>query len=188
MPKNVVGKKERWGVITNDMRMFCGQQVGTYCVCWCRKEHYVALLEQHLQFIDTLTTDDPRDIIFQQENARPHITNFTQEWLKEVAREHGLTIMDWPSNSLDMNPIENLWAHLKLALYRRSYPDTKYLSGSPATIRGILKRRLLEVWWAIGAELLNGLVESMPRRVHALLKMKRWYMDYWCREVHSIDH
>ena len=45
-------------------------------------------------------------------------------------------------------------------------------------IRGILKRRLFEVWWAIGEEVLNELVESMPRHVHALLEAKRWYTEY----------
>ena len=76
-----------------------------------------------------------------------------------------------------MNPIENLWARLKLELHRR-YPDTKYLSGSPAVIRGILKRRLLEVWWAIGEDVLKGLVESIPQHVQALLKANGWYTDY----------
>jgi transposase len=115
-----------------------------------KKEEYVAILEQNLlQFIDALTADGLQDIVFQQDNARPHTANLTREWLQQAAGEHGFIIMEWPPNSPDMNPIENLWAHLKLELHRR-YPDTKYLSGSPAVIRGILKRRLLEVWWAIG--------------------------------------
>lgn len=76
-----------------------------------------------------------------------------------------------------MNPIENLWAHLKLELYRR-YPDTKYLSGSPAIIRQTLKRRLLKVWWDIGENYLKELVESMPQRVRALRKAKVSYTGY----------
>ena len=36
----------------------------------------------------------------------------------------------------------------------------------------VLKHRLLEVWWDIGEEVLNGLVESMPQRMRALLKAK----------------
>jgi hypothetical protein len=75
-----------------------------------------------------------------------------------------------------MNPIENLWAYLKLKLHQR-YPDTKYLSGSSAVIKGISKRQLFEVWWAIGEDILNGLIESMPQRVCALLKAKGWYTD-----------
>ena len=33
--------------------------------------------------------------------------------------EYGFTVMDnWPPYSPDINLIENLWAHLKLELYR----------------------------------------------------------------------
>ena len=109
-----------------------------------KKEEYIAILEQNLlQFIDALRADGLRDIVFQQDNARPHAANMTRDWLRDAGREHGFIVMDWPPNSPDMNPIENLWAHLKLELHRR-YPDTKYLSRSPAVIRGILKRRLFE--------------------------------------------
>jgi hypothetical protein len=85
--------------------------------------------------------------------------------------------MEWPPNSPDINPIENLRAHLKLELHRL-YPDTKCLSGSPAIIRQVLKRRLLKVWWNIGEDVLKGLVESMPQRVRALCKVKGWYTKY----------
>ena len=57
--------------------------------------------------------------------------------------------MNWPPCSPDLNPIENLWAVLKLELHRR-YPDTKYLHGSPDAIKAVLKERLYEVWWDIG--------------------------------------
>ena len=95
----------------------------------------------------------------------------------EAAREHGFTVMDWPPNSPDMNPIENLWAHLKFELHRR-YPDIKYLSESSAIIRGILKHRLLEMWWEIGEKVLNELMKSMPQRVDALVKAEGWYTDF----------
>src|SRR5579859_8086306 len=71
--------------------------------------------------------------------------------------------MVWPPNSPDMNPIEHLWAHLKLELHRR-YPDTKYLRGSPDTIRWTLRARLTEVWWDIGEGVLRGLIDSIECR------------------------
>ena len=69
-------------------------------------------------------------------------------------------MMDWPANSPDMNLIEQLWAHLKLELHRR-YPDTKHLGGSPDHIKSILRERLTEIWWSIGENVLNSLIESI---------------------------
>jgi len=178
--KNVVGKKRDGGISQMIWGCFVGNKLGpiVFIDGTIRKEEYIAILEQNLlDYIDALTADDIQDIVFQQDNARPHTANVTLKWLKEAAEEHGFTIMEWPPNSPYMNPIENLWSHIKLELHWR-YPDTKYLAGSPAVIRQILKRRLLEVWWAIGEDVLNGLVESMPRRVRALLAAKGWYTKY----------
>ena len=110
-----------------------------------KKEQYVAILDQYLlEFIDALEVDDLRDITFQQDNARPHTAYLTRDWLKDAATEHGFTVMEWPAISPDLNPIENLWAWLKLELYWH-YSDTKYLHGSPETVKGILKERLNKV-------------------------------------------
>jgi len=175
-----VGKKRDRELSQMIWGCFVGDKLGSIVFIdgKIKKEEYIDILRKNLlQFIDALTADGLRGIEFQQDNVRPHTAKMTRDWLKDAGREHGFIVMDWPANSPDMNPIENLWAHLKLELHRR-YPDTKYLSGSPAAIRGILKRRLSEVWWAIGEDVLNGLVESMPRRVHALLKAKGWYTKY----------
>ena len=49
--------------------------------------------------------------------------------------------MEWPAYSPDMNPIEELWAHLKVELHRR-YPDMKSLQGTLAVIKQKLQERL----------------------------------------------
>ena len=178
--KNVVGKRQDGGISQMVWGCFMGNKLGpiVFIDGIIRKEEYIAILDQNLlDYIDALITDDIQNVVFQQDNARPHIAKVTRDWLKEATKEHGFTIMEWPPNSPDMNPIENLWSHLKLELHRR-YPDTKYLTGSPAVIRGILKRRLLEVWWAIGEDVLNELVESMPKRVSALIAAKGWYTKF----------
>ena len=92
-------------------------------------------------------------------------------------QEHGFKLMEWPPNSPDMNLIKHLWAHLKLELHKR-YPDTKRLSGSPDMIKRVLKVRLAEVWWDIGEDLLNRLIDSMPHRVQVLLSAGGWYTEY----------
>ena len=85
--------------------------------------------------------------------------------------------MEWPPYSPDMNPTKELWAHLKTELHLR-YPDTRMLQGSPDIIRKILIERLFTVWWDIGEETMNRLIDSMPHRVHALIAARGWYMKY----------
>ena len=49
--------------------------------------------------------------------------------------------MEWPAYSPDINPIEELWVHLKAELHRR-YPNTKSLQGTPDAIKQKLQERL----------------------------------------------
>ncbi len=44
------------------------------------------------------------DFIFQQDLAPAHTTKGTKSWLND----HGVTVLDWPANSPDLNPMGNL--------------------------------------------------------------------------------
>src|SRR5579862_5082684 len=111
---------------------------------------YIDILRQNLlPFLDVLIADGATNVAFQQDNAPPHASKITRGWLQEVLEERGVMLIDWPANSPDMSPIENLWARLKLELHRR-YPDTAIIRGGPDAIKWVLIERLMEVWWAIG--------------------------------------
>jgi hypothetical protein len=60
------------------------------------------------------------------------------------------SVMDWPVNSLDLNPIENLWAIMKVRLKR---------------IPNITSLHLLVRVKNLSNSLMNKLVHSMPRRL-----------------------
>jgi len=98
-------------------------------------------------------------------------------WLNAIVEQHTFTIMEFSLNSPDLNPIENLWSIVKAELYRQ-YPDTMYLQGSGKAVREELCNRLNNIWWDIGKDVLNRLIDSMPRRIEAVLKDKGWYTEF----------
>jgi len=143
-----------------------------------KQDVYIGMLDQYfVPFLHALNADGQTNLEFQQDNASAHTAKRTKEWLRAMAEQNNLRLMEWPPNSPDMNPLENLWAHMKLELHRQ-YPDTASLKGSPETIKAALRPRLQEIWWNIGNDVLMNLVESMPCRVQALIHAKGWYIEY----------
>jgi len=179
-PKNIQGRTKGGELFQIIWGCFIGTKLGpiVFVNATINTDSYIAILEENLlPFVDAIIADGATNVVFQQDNATPHVAKRTRAWFENMMREHVFSLMVWPPNSPDMNPIEHLWAHLKFELHRR-YPDTKYLRGSPDTIRRMLRHRLLEVWWSIGEDLLNRLIESMPHRAEALLKAEGWYTEY----------
>ena len=127
---------------------------------------YLGVLKEHLE-----TILEPNDI-FMQDNASIHKAHIILEWFQEM----GITLMDWPPYSPNLNPIENLWALLKAAIWEK-YPDLEFCIKTDANLRRLIQAAQ-DVWSELKDELLCKLSDTMPKRVQAVLDAEGWYTKY----------
>lgn len=99
------------------------------------------------------------NFILMQDNARPHSAAVVRQYLNEV----NVPVMDWPSRSPDLNPIEHLWDELKTKV-RARYPAP--------TLIAELRVALSEEWDDIPQERVKHLIKSMKNRLEAVLKSR----------------
>ncbi len=97
-----------------------------------------------------------RRALFQHDNDPKHTSNATVGFLKK----NRVKVIQWPSMSPDLNPIEHLWGILKRQVQHHS----------PSSIQS-LKEVILEEWKNIDLSKCRQLVHSMPRRLGAVIKI-----------------
>ena len=69
----------------------------------------------------------------------------------------------WPANSPDLNPIENLWHILRDRIRKRKV--------QPRTKEALIEA-LQEEWVKLDMKIVNDLIDSMPRRLQAVIDAK----------------
>ncbi len=65
------------------------------------------------------------DFIFQQDLAPAHTTKTTKSWFND----HGVGVLDWPANSPDLNPVENLWGIVKKKMRNKRPKKCRWAEG-----------------------------------------------------------
>ena len=105
------------------------------------------------------------DSIFMQDKAPCHTAKVNTKALAD----HGINVLDWPGNSPDLNPIENIWGYMKRAI-----------ASDPPTNRKDLTAKLLKVWFhdpKIKAMCIS-VVASMPQRLEKVITAKGGHINY----------
>ena len=85
--------------------------------------------------------------------------------------------MKWPSLSLDLNPIENLWGILS----RKVYQNGRQFSSVEE-----IKTAIIECWEEIPLQTLETLIDSMKNRVFQVILNKGNGINY--KLMHYIMH
>ena len=126
---------------------------------------YCSILSSELMDTISWYKLDKSKIIFQHDRDPKHTAKKTKKWLEES----GLTVLDWPAQSPDLNPIEHMWNALK-----------RKLAGYERMPTGVLElwERVQKEWEQFDEEYCMRLIGSMPDRIAAVLKARGGYTTY----------
>ena len=95
-----------------------------------------------------------RRVMFQHDNDPKRTSKTTTAFLKRLR----VKVTDWPSMSPDLNPTEHLWGILKRKVEVHKFSNIHQLRDA-----------VMEEWKSIPVATCEALVNSMPRKVKAVL-------------------
>ena len=100
-----------------------------------------------------------KNYIFMQDIAPCHTSKFTTEFLKRKC----ISVLPWPGNSPDLNPIENVWKMLK-----------DKIATCHLTSKVELVNKIKDIWFhdTDVKRTIKNCTESMPRRIEAVINNK----------------
>lgn len=147
-----------WGAISKDggLRLICMEGSIT-------AEAYTDMLEN--DFFDEVKDSLPDNFIWMHDNAPPHVALRTKGYLERK----GITTMEWPPMSPDLNPIENIWSILQKEVYKKkkAYKNTTELWEA-----------IKSAWHALPLETFQNLYDSIPGRMIKVLEEKGERIPY----------
>ena len=140
--------------------------VGTFPLCIFSQNldaaFFVKILEWHL--LANAEVYHAKRWFLIQDNDPKHTSKLAKKWMSDNIPNN---VLDWPSQSPDLNPIENIFAWMKNQLNRNR----------PRKIAD-LKTRLEEIWDSITPEFLKPYYKSMRRRCELCIRNNGYKINY----------
>ena len=119
---------------------------------------YINILDQNLWPVIAKCFDTDQ-WIFQDDNAPVHQSIQTISW----KNENRINCLQWPSQSPDLNIIENIWRYIKIRLQQEQHTIKS---------RADLVSAVTKIWQAISSQYISNLYRSIPRRLRHVIKAK----------------
>jgi len=112
---------------------------------------------------DHIVDANDKNMIFQDDNDPKHRSILVTNWKKNK----NISSLDWPSYSPDLNPIENIWAILKMKLRR-------------CEIRTIdeFENSIKKCWNDISQNIIDNTISSMDNRIKELIEKHGDVINY----------
>jgi transposase len=108
-----------------------------------------------------------KPFIFQQDNDPKHTARIVKNYLARKTADGTLKLLDWPSQSPDLNPIEHVWKLMK--------DEVRKLK--PTNLNDLFEK-LETVWRNIPIDYLQRLIDSMPQRCQAVIDANGMHTKY----------
>ena len=103
--------------------------------------------------------------IFQEDNAPPYRAKIAAD----VRNTAGISMLPWPAQNPNLNPIENIWNEIDKKVYK--------LRKQPKNFQD-LKQKVKTTWHSISLDYIHKLIESMPHQIQTCIETQDGMTKY----------